>query len=317
MKVMEDYHEILYDTNPRGVALGNFDGIHKGHQTLLKLLVHKSREKNILPTVYTFQNHPGTVLAGYNKPVYPYRITPIPLKKRIMEKFGIELLFLDTFTKNLMTLSPSEFAKTILVDTLKTKLVVVGDDFRFGYQASGDVALLKKLGKALGFEVIIAPPVYENNLRISSSHIRSFIEQGDMESANKLLGRPFMMLNQVEKGFGRGKKMGYPTANLVLEHNQLVPAEGVYATRVNIDGRTYMGATSVGKNPTFGSEDVTIETYIIDSNLMLYEREIELYFYKKIRDQITFENTNDLKIQIYEDVQSIKTYLQSKKIMIV
>ncbi|RQD67801.1 MAG: bifunctional riboflavin kinase/FAD synthetase [Tindallia sp. MSAO_Bac2] len=317
MKVMEDYHEIIYDTNPRGVALGNFDGIHKGHQTLLKQLVQNSRERNILPSVYTFQNHPGTVLDRYNKPIFPYKITPIPLKKKIMEKFGVDLLFLDTFTKKLMVLSPSEFAKTILVDTLKAKLVVVGEDFRFGYQASGDVTLLKKLGKAFGFDVIIVSPVYEGSIRISSSQIRRFIEQGDLESANKLLGRPFMMLNQVEKGFGRGKKMGYPTANLVLEHNQLVPSEGVYATRVNIDGRIYMGATSVGKNPTFKSEDITIETYIIDSNLMLYEREIELYFYKKIRDQITFENVDDLKHQIYEDVQTIKNYLQSKKTMIV
>lgn len=313
---MEDYHEILYDANPRGVALGNFDGIHKGHQTLLKLLVEKSRNKKILPTVYTFQNHPGTVLDQYNKPIYPYRITPIPLKKRIMEKFGVELLFLDTFTKNLMSLSPSEFAKTILVDTLKAKLVVVGDDFRFGYQASGDIEVLKRLGKLLGFEVMIAPPICQGDMRISSSHIRKFIESGDIESANRLLGHPFMMLNQVEKGYGRGRKMGYPTANLVLEHNQLVPAEGVYATRVNIDGVTYMGATSVGKNPTFRSENVTIETYIIDSNLMLYEREIELYFYKKIRNQITFENATDLKSQIFEDVQSIKSYLQSKKTMI-
>ncbi|SDY90510.1 bifunctional riboflavin kinase/FAD synthetase [Tindallia californiensis] len=316
MRVIEDYHQVLNDFSPKGVALGNFDGIHRGHQSLLKILKNECAKRNLLPTVYTFQNHPGTILKSCNRSVYPYKITPINLKEKIMDKLGVDLLFLDKFTQDLMHLSPSEFAKTILVDRLKAKLIVVGEDFRFGYQASGDVDLLSRLGEILGFHVIIAPPVLEKDIKISSSLIRDSIEKGDIELANQLLGRPFMMLNRVEKGFGRGKKMGFPTANLVLEPYQLIPSEGVYATQVKVDNTVYMGATSVGKNPTFNAHEVTIETYIIDSRLMLYEKNIELYFHTKIRSQISYDNINALKNQILEDVYNIKNYLQNKTTMI-
>jgi riboflavin kinase / FMN adenylyltransferase len=317
MKVMENYQELISSHEPKAVALGNFDGIHLGHQALMKKLVHESHTRNLVSAVYTFQNHPGTVLDDHQKIIFPSKITPIPLKKKIMGKMGIELLFLDTFTPQLMLMSPEEFVKTILIDRLFAKLVVVGEDFRFGKAASGNIHLLQELATVFNYELMVVPPVYHDHQKISSSQIRMEIEMGNMEKVTQLLGRPFMMFNRIERGFGRGKKLGYPTANLILEEQQMVPAEGVYATCVRVDDKLFMGATSVGNNPTFGSQHTTIETYIIDSDLMLYEREIELYFYKKLRDQITFEEVEALKNQIQQDVQDIKDYLQTHKIMIV
>ena len=317
MKAMENYEELNEITASRGVALGNFDGIHLGHQSLIKTLTSICHEKELIPMVYTFKNHPATVLEHHNKVIYPSKITPIPLKKKIMKKLGVEVLFLDTFTVELMSMSPEDFVKNVLIEKLQAKLLVVGDDFRFGKAAKGNIELLDQLTSVYDFDLVVVPPVFYKNVKISSSQIRLEIEKGNMEEVTHLLGRPFMMYNRVEKGFGRGKALGYPTANLILEEQQMVPAEGVYATEVKIDGNIYMGATSVGKNPTFGSNQMTIETYVIDHDLMLYEREMELHFHKKIRDQITFNNVEMLKYQIAEDVKVIKEYLQTQKSMIV
>ena len=317
MKVLKNYHDIKPHDAQRGVALGNFDGIHLGHQALLHRLTKECGRLQLEPTVYTFLNHPGMILENHQKLIYPARITPIPLKIKIMEKLGVKLLFLDTFTTELMIMDPQEFVEQILVDSMKAKLLVVGDDFRFGKAAGGDIHLLRKLSTQYGYELIVVEPVFCGNRKISSSQIRKHIEKGEMEAVTSLLGRPFMMLNQVERGYGRGKQLGYPTANLILEEQQMVPADGVYATLVHIDGKVYMGATSIGSNPTFGTQSKTIETYIIDFDHMLYEKEIELYFYKKIRDQITFDNPESLKSKIRQDVQEIKAYLQTQKTMIV
>lgn len=312
MKAMENYEELNTVSESKGVALGNFDGIHLGHQALIKTLTSICHDRKLISMVYTFKNHPATVLEHHNKVIYPSKITPIPLKKRIMGKLGVEILFLDTFTDQLMGMPPENFVKNILIEKLQAKMLVVGEDFRFGKAAKGNIILLDQLSSVYDFELIVVPPVYYNNDKISSSQIRQAIEKGNMEEVTHLLGRPFMMFNRIEKGFGRGKSLGYPTANLILEEQQMVPAEGVYATEVNVDGHVYMGATSVGKNPTFGTHHMTIETYVIDHHLMLYEREIELYFHKKIRDQITFDSVEMLKNQITEDVRKIKEYLQTK-----
>ncbi|SMP47680.1 bifunctional riboflavin kinase/FAD synthetase [Anoxynatronum buryatiense] len=317
MKVLDNYRELMYASEPRAVALGNFDGIHLGHQALLHTMVRESGLQRLIPTVYTFKNHPGTVLVDRPNQVFPSKITPISLKIRIMEKMGVEMLFLDKFTKELMQMPPDIFARTILVDLLNAKLVVVGEDFRFGAKAKGDINMLKDLSVAHDFRLIVVPPVFDGNSKISSTQIRREIEKGNMEKVTRLLGRPFMMYNKVERGYGRGRTLGYPTANLILEEQQMVPAEGVYATCVRIDAKLYFGATSVGANPTFSAKKTTVETFIIDCDLMLYEREIELYFHKKIRDQITFQQVESLKKQIQQDVQVIKAYLQTKKTMIV
>lgn len=317
MKAMEHYNELKEINKPVGVALGNFDGIHLGHQALIKTLIAECHESNRIPMVYTFKNHPATVLAHHNKVIYPSKITPIPLKMKIMRQLGVEILYLDTFTDALKAKPPERFVEDILLGKLRADLIVVGDDFRFGKKASGNIDLLVNLSKAHGYKLIIVPPVYDNGNKISSSQIRQEIEKGNMEKVTLLLGRPFMMFNFIEKGFGRGKSMGYPTANLILEAQQMVPAEGVYATEVKVDRNVYMGATSVGKNPTFGEHETTVETYVIDHHIMLYQREIQLSFYKKIRDQITFDNVEMLKNQISEDVRVIKEYLQKKQTMII
>lgn len=317
MKSMKNYEELKNISGLKGIALGNFDGIHLGHQALIKTLISKCHEKDLTAMVYTFGNHPATVLEHHNKVIYPSKITPIPLKKKIMTKLGVEVLFLDTFTTELMSMSPENFVKDILMDKLKAKMLVVGEDFNFGKAAKGNTKLLHQISSQYGFDLFVVPPVFYNNVKISSSQIRQEIEQGNMEEVTHLLGRPFMMFNRIEKGFGRGKVLGYPTANLILEEQQMVPAEGVYATEVKLDGNVYMGATSVGKNPTFGTHHMTVETYVIGHHLMLYNREIELHFYRKMRDQITFDNVEMLKNQISEDVRKIKEYLQTQKSVII
>lgn len=295
----------------RGVALGNFDGIHIGHNQLISTLIQKCKENNLESCVYTFGTHPLTVITGKEGPP---QITNIYMKKKILQSLGVELLYLEEFNKNFMSLKPDKFVKNILIDKLNCKVVVVGFDYTFGYKAQGNVEFLKKMEKTYGFKVYEINPVTINNTKVGSSIIREYIKSGDIKSANKFLGRYYSIYSKVIHGRGVGSKIGYPTANILIESSHLIPRSGVYASLVNIDGATYKGATNIGNNPTFGDNNISVETFIFDFNQKIYGKYIELKFIERLRDQVRFNSIDDLINQMQKDTNYIKNIYNYKKL---
>lgn len=280
------------------VALGNFDGIHIGHQALIKTVVQKSKEKGLIPAVFTFNNHTLKFLKNNTVGC----LLSKNRKKEILKDLDVELLYMIDFDETIRHLSPEDFVKIVLVDKLKTKLVVVGFNYRFGYKGMGNTEVLKELGKQYGFEVIVIEPVIIDNDIVSSSLIRQLIANGNILKANKMLGREFTVEGKIIRGKSIGKTLGFPTANLELNCNYVVPKLGVYKTSAYINGIELPSITSVGYNPTFGSEFVSIETHILNYNENLYDKEIQVAFESFVREEMKFNNKEELIYQINKDI---------------
>lgn len=307
MKTIKDYNKL--DKNvERAVALGNFDGVHIGHQKLIETLIKKSKLNRLQSCIYTFTNHTLKVITGKEGPA---QITDISIKEEIFNSLGVDILYLEEFNEEIMTLSSEDFVKNILIDKLNCRVVVVGFDYHFGYKGEGNIDSLKKIGNRYGIEVHIIPPILINGQIVSSSLIREDIKNGRIEEANLFLGRPYSIHGQIIHGKGiGGSKLGYPTANILIEPNHLIPKEGVYATFVKIKDSIYKGATCIGTSPTVGDYGISVETYIIDFSGNIYDEFIEIEFIKRIRDQIKFDCLTSLREQMNKDVNSINTYLQ-------
>lgn len=303
MKVAKNYKDLNNDVY-RGVALGNFDGVHIGHQRLITALLDECEENSLESCVYTFVNHPLNVITKTN--AAPLQITNIYMKERIFKSYGIDMLFLDDFNETFMNLSPRDFVVEILVKKLNCKVVVVGFDYRFGKMGLGDTKLLKSLGEEYSFKVIVVSPVEIDGMKVSSTKIRALIVNGEIEQATECMGRPFTLAGQVVHGEGRGRILGFPTANISINQGQLIPQLGVYATKVVFEGKSYVGATSISSKPTFGNQGVTVETYILDFSEVAYDKNIEIIFNKKIRGQYKFNNEDELIDQIKKDIIDIK-----------
>jgi len=301
MKILLDCVE---NTNKyTAVALGNFDGIHLGHQFLIEKMIKKSNEKGLLKTVFTFNNNS---LVEFKTNKKNNILISNEQKIMLFEDMGVELLYLVDFTDKLMRMSPYEFVENILVKKLNAKLVVIGFDFKFGYKAQGNGEFLKQVGKEFDFEVEIIEPVTKNNKIISSSYIRELISAGNIKEANILLGRPFTINGIVVRGKGRGKGLGFATANLKLDTNYQVPKFGVYKTYTFIDKKKYLSITNIGENPTFDDVGFSIETHIIDFDENIYGKKIEVQLIDFIRDETKFSNINELKEQVLNDIERIK-----------
>lgn len=306
MKTIKQYNQLNKNIQ-RGVALGNFDGVHIGHQKLIKTLIQKCKLNNLQSCIYTFANHTLKVITGKE---VPPQITNISMKQKIFKSLGVELLYLEEFNKNLMELSPEDFVENILIDKLNCKIVVVGFDYSFGYKGQGDVDTLKEMGKKYEFEVYVIQPVIINCKKVGSSIIRKYIKDGNIEEANAFLGRPYSISSKIVHGKGiGGDKLGYPTANILINSSHLIPKEGVYATFVKINNLIYKGATCIGTSPTFGNYDISMETFVIGFNENIYNKFIEIQFIKKLRDQIKFDSVDNLINQINRDVNNVNTYL--------
>ncbi|WP_026476052.1 bifunctional riboflavin kinase/FAD synthetase [Alkaliphilus transvaalensis] len=292
---------------PRGVALGNFDGLHIGHQELIHMLLNKSKELELESCVYTFKNHTNSLIKHRE---LPPQITHQNVKIELFKALEIDSLVLAEFNEAIMGLSPEEFVKNILVDSLNCKFAVVGFDYRFGKKAQGDAVALVEFGKKYGFSVAVIDPVTLDDEKVSSTNVRKYISEGNMEKAKAFLGRPFSITSKVIHGMGRGKHLGYPTANILVESHQLIPLDGVYATLVTINNESYMGATCIGTNPTFDGKSISVETFILDYEGSLYDQFIEVQFMKRLRDNIRFDGIDALIDQMMKDVEIAKTYLQ-------
>ncbi|BAL80587.1 bifunctional riboflavin kinase/FAD synthetase [Caldisericum exile] len=306
MKIIEFHKPVSKKT---AIAIGMFDGVHLGHKALISQLLGKSDEKNLCPVIYTFSNHPI-------KEAKRKLLTTLNEKLYIFEKLDVENIYIANLEEDLMTMSPEEFVKKELVKTLNCKLVIVGENFRFGHKKEGNVNTLKELGKIFNFEVIIVNKVLKDGVAVSSSLIHDLILGGEIEEGNSLLGHPYFVQGIVERGKGLGRHLGFPTANLAYENgNKLLPKNGVYITIGNYNGILLKGVTNVGFNPTFeDKKNVKIESHFLDVENDFYGKFLRLYFIKRLRDEIKYEKVQDLRNQVMADIEETRKFFESNPI---
>ena len=285
------------------VTMGNFDGVHLGHQELFRRAVGRAKELNLASVALSFYPHPLKVIDPSKAPPM---LLPLDEKVRLVELFGLDYFLCIRFTSDFASLKAFAFVKRVLVDSLRVKEVFVGRDFRFGRGREGNVRYLKDVGSRFGFSVRVVEPVVVEGQLVSSTRIRRLLIEGDVKGAWKLLGRPYKLVGQVVRGAGRGRKLGFPTANLAPE-NEVVPKEGVYSVGVELRDRVYPAVASIGYNPTFGGEkDKKVEVYIIDFCDNLYDKKIGVLFFDRIRDEKKFSSPYLLSQQIKRDVEEAK-----------
>ncbi len=286
-------------------AIGNFDGVHKGHQLILKKLKKGSEDLKVPSIVLTFDPHPLKVL-------YPEREIKLICNKeqkyKLISKFSIDFLLEIPFDLNFSKIKAEDFIKNFLVERLKIKKVLVGSNFAFGYKKSGNSTVLKRLGKKYGFLVSIIKPLNLKGNIVSSTNIRKMISEGRLEIASEMLGRLYSIKGKVVEGEKKGKKIGIPTINLNL-YNDLILSEGIYSGYAKIKGdrNKYLSAISIGRNPTFSGEKISIEAHLIDFSKEIYGSEVELYFFSKIGEQKKFKSVDELVLKIKNDIEIVKS----------
>jgi riboflavin kinase/FMN adenylyltransferase len=313
MELVQGLPDLRGETRPVILAMGNFDGVHLGHQAIIGRAVERATARRGLSVALTFEPHPVRVLRP--DPPLPL-LTPFPLKVRWLEQSGVERVLCAKFTRLFADQSPADFVHKLLVDRLRVAEVCVGDNFAFGKDRAGQPTLLRELGKKAGFEVHIQPPVVIGGQVVSSSVIRRFIEEGDVEGAARLLGRPYVLIGEIVSGRGRGEGLGFPTANL-RQADQLLPADGVYAGWVTMaaqGGRRYQGAVNIGMRPTFGETERVVEVHLLDypGSGALYGQVLELALVLRIRGEQVFASPDALKAQISKDVATVRTALSKQ-----
>jgi riboflavin kinase/FMN adenylyltransferase len=291
-----------YDSSGRGavLAIGNFDGIHLGHQAILRAAVQRADETNAVATALTFDPPPLKVLRPESAPLR------LSTNKQRMEWFGaigLEAAVVLPFTWELARLSPEDFVDELLVCNLRVRAVLVGENFRFGHRQGGDVKLLRELGTRHGFDVIIIPPVLYKGEVVSSTVIRREIAAGDVTHASCLLGRPFSLTGEVVTGTGTGRRFMFPTLNLDAEQ-ELLPARGVYVTRTLLEGETnsLRSVTNVGVRPTFNGSALSVETHLLEAAREISAKRIEVRFWKRLREERKFSGPEALRLQIARDI---------------
>jgi len=290
------------------ITLGNFDGLHLGHQELIKLIIQRAKETASLSMVVTFRPHPLKILAPEKCPPL---ISIYEEKILLLEKLGIDVLVKIPFTLDFSAMEPRDFVKNVLCNLLGAKEIFVGCNYRFGKGRKGDIRMLRELGKEFGFVVREIEQVSLNGEVISSTRIRELIKNGEIEYAAKLLGRPYALCGIVIKGDGRGKGLGFPTANIASRHS-LIPSNGVYAVRLFVRDKHYNGVVNIGIRPTFDAKSPAIETHIFDFDEDIYGEEITVYFIRKIREEKKFQDAEALIKQIMSDIETAKHMLSQQ-----
>ncbi|MFB0508387.1 MAG: bifunctional riboflavin kinase/FAD synthetase [Thermodesulfobacteriota bacterium] len=287
------------------LTLGNFDGVHLGHQKIFKSVKEEAQKIDGEAIVFTFDPHPLQVLAPQR---CPPPLTPFKKKLMLMEMVGIDVIIVATFDFDLANITPETFVEQILVDKIGAKKILVGYNYYFGKDRKGNVEMLIRLGRQFGFEVKVIEAVKVNDTPVSSSKIRELIQCGEMRQAAQLLGRNYRLIGKVIWGTGRGKELGCPTANLEIP-NGLYPKTGVYAVEAILGNKTYPGVANVGYNPTFGENPLSVEVHILDFTRDIYGEEIQLIFLERIRDEEAFEDPDSLVRQMRKDIDVARKIL--------
>jgi len=286
------------------VALGTFDGVHIGHQQIIRQATARARDTGGVSVVFTFSNHPLAVIAPERCP--PLLATPA-YKAELIAALGADVLLSVAFDRKLLQLSPDDFID-LLVNDLRPAHVVVGPNYSFGHRSAGTPEYLAAAGRNRGFEVVVHPAVEADGVIVSSTYIRQLVLAGNVAAAVPLLGRPFRIDGVVAPGEGRGRSLGFPTANITAASGQSVPADGVYAVYGYVDGIRYRGVANIGNNPTFAGNSHRIEVHLRDFAADLYGRTIEVDFLAKLRDERAFAGQSELKAQIGRDIAAAEEH---------
>ena len=289
-------------------TIGVFDGVHRGHQQVIGHVVKRAGELGVQSVVLTFDPHPSEVVRPGSHPAV---LTEPSRKAELIEALGVDVLCVIPFTVEYSRLSPEAFVHDALVEHLHTALVVVGENFRFGHKAAGDLQLLHRLGRTFGFGVEGAPLVADEGTVFSSTYIRACVDAGDVVAAARALGRPHRVEGVVVRGAQRGRELGFPTANLLTSANAAIPADGIYAAWVTRDRDrvAYPAAVSVGTNPTFSGKERRVESFILDFTGDIYGERIAVDFVERLREQRTYSGVEPLVAQIHDDVAQARRVL--------
>lgn len=304
MKVIHGFKKFDSLSRDTVITIGNFDGVHLGHQRILQFLANKAEELDLASLVLTFSPHPEKILGGARIKM----LQTLDQRLEEIEKFSIQTVLVVSFDENFSSLSSQEFIQKILVNILRAKVVIVGENFQFGKNREGDISLLNHLASRYNFQVFSIPSVTKENMVVSSSMIRSLLQEGKIEKTNLLLGRSYEIDGKVIKGKSIGKSLGFPTANIQTE-NEIVPS-GVFITSVGINAKTFPSLTNIGICPTFSQQEANIESYIINFDQDLYGEKIKINFFKKIRDEMKFATPEELSSQIKKDLEAAKAYFK-------
>lgn len=280
------------------VAIGVFDGVHRGHAALIRTAVKAAAERGARSVAVTFDPHPTAVVAPH---AVPPRLTGLDRRVELLGALGVDGVCVLPFTKELSLQSPEAFVGGVLVDRLHADAVVVGENFRFGHKAAGDVGRLAELGAELGFDVL-PQSLSADTDTYSSTRVRNAVAEGEVAAAAEILGREFGVEGSVVHGAGRGADMGFPTANIEPIEGMAIPADGIYTGWLHLDSRRHPAAISIGTNPTFGDNERSVEAYLLDFDGDLYRAAVRLDFVSRLRGQIAFDNVGDLVEQMETDV---------------
>ena len=302
MKVIFDPEEPI--ENSTSATIGNFDGVHVGHKKIIAAVKEEAKQKGLSSCVITFHPHPQKVLQNIDIPL----LVPIRERLKLLEKEGVDVVACYTFTKDIAKIPAKDFVTDILIGKLNLKHLIVGPGFSFGRKREGNLDLLDKMGKEYDFDTEVVETALIDGEIVSSTAIRNLVREGNMTKAGKFLGYNFYIEGQVKEGERRGRQIGFPTANLDTDWD-ILPKVGVYATLAHVDSIVLKSITNVGYRPTFGNNELVIETHIFNFNEDIYKKRIEVEFVDRVRDEQKFNGPQALVEQIKKDVDRVTVIL--------
>jgi riboflavin kinase/FMN adenylyltransferase len=309
MEVITDLRNFPQSRLRPVLTIGNFDGVHRGHQAIFRTLIQRAQTIGGSSVVLTFDPHPLKILAPERCPPL---ITPTAKKLALMRACHLDYVVCLPFTRELAELSPRAFVEEVLLGALGMREIFVGYDFAFGKGRQGTITLLQEIGQQAGFRVHTIEQISVDGRVVSSSSIRQGIQHGRVDEAALLLGRLYSLSGTVVEGYRKGRELGFPTANVRSSYD-LIPARGVYAVLAEWRGRRYEGVANIGYNPTFGRARLSIEIHLFDFAAQLYGEMIEVSFVKKIRDERAFPAVDDLVQQIRQDTECARVLLAAHR----
>ncbi|MDO9555059.1 MAG: bifunctional riboflavin kinase/FAD synthetase [Atribacterota bacterium] len=302
MEIIRYSKNIILPNKKRYIALGVFDGVHLGHQKLIKLTVDEARKNDGISVVATFDPHPDIII---NPESNVFLVTTLDERISLIKDSDVDVFLIIKFNKMMSKLSPEDFISKILVDSLQVKELFVGFNYKFGFQGKGNTDILREYGKSYKFKTNILKPVVVNNTIISSTIIKDYIGSGEIEKARKLLGHDITISGKVISGKGRGRKLlNFATANIETPSEKIIPVNGVYLVEIEIDNRKYYGLMNIGVKPTFRETERTIEVHIINFNKKIYNKKVVINVLQKIREEKYFNHPSLLKKQIENDIST-------------
>lgn len=300
MEIIRYLKNIILPKKKRYIALGVFDGVHLGHQKLIKLTVDKARKNDGISIVATFDPHPDIII---NPEISVFLLTTLEERISLIKDMNVDVFLIIKFTKTISKMPPEDFISKILVDSLQVRELFVGFNYKFGFCGRGNADVLKEYSKFYKFKTNILKPISVNNSIISSTRIKEHIKLGEIEKAIKLLGHEISISGRVISGKGRGRKLlNFATANIETTSDKIIPVNGVYLVGIKIDNNKYYGLMNIGIKPTFKETERTIEVHIINFNEKIYNQKVVINVLQRIREEKYFSNANLLKKQIEEDI---------------